>query len=54
MTKTNIDTPNNSHLGFGDWKLEFIWSLGFGNWDLTNNPYSRVSFKIEKDVTHLK
>jgi hypothetical protein len=26
----------------------------FGDWDLTNNPYSRVVCKIEKDVTHLQ
>jgi len=39
---------------FGHWKFRFIWNLGFGNWDLTNNPYSPVGCKIENDVTHLQ
>jgi hypothetical protein len=32
--------------------LEFIWNLGFGDWDLANNIYSAVGCKIENDITH--
>jgi hypothetical protein len=36
-----FDAIKNGSLEFGDWLLEFIWSLGFGDWNLTEPGISQ-------------